>query len=195
MRKSIFILLLVLVLGCAGCGKSEMDIRVEEPIIMGAGYFGNYVLLLRLYEGEYESDYSVGPGFGPNWSGEYELVVMESGSDSVLSRYQLTEWDETLCFQENFDLQVTDLNADGCMEVLIGQYGASNFNLYRMYYIDADLQIGYYSKIGELTISSQEMSPCLEVSGNSAVYSVYDNAKGEWVTGEIDITALALQEY
>ncbi|MCD8326899.1 MAG: hypothetical protein LUC90_09555 [Lachnospiraceae bacterium] len=87
---------------------------------------------------------------------------------------------------------MTDLNSDGCMEVLIGQYGASNFNLYRMYYIDADLQIGCYSEIGELTISSQEMSPALEVSGDKIVYSFYDNARGEMVTGEIDITALDL---
>ncbi len=190
MRKSILILLLVLALGCAGCGRSEAEIEVSEPIIMGTGYFGDYVLVLRLYEGQYESDYSVGSGFGPNWTGEYELAVMESGSDMVLSRYQLTEWDETLCFQERFDLQVTDLNADGCMEVLIGQYGASSFNLYRMYYIDADLQIGYYSEIGELAISSQDLSPALTVSGDKIVYDVYDNAKGEWVAGEIDITEL-----
>ncbi|MCD7738903.1 MAG: hypothetical protein LUH58_07690 [Lachnospiraceae bacterium] len=189
------LLLLVLVLGCTACSKSETAIEVSEPIIMGTGYFGDYVLLLRLYEGKYESDYSIGPGFGPNWTGEYELVVMESGSDTVLSRYQLTEWNENLCFQESFDLQVTDLNSDGCMEVLIGQYGASNFNLYKMYYIDADLQIGYYSQIGELTISSQDLSPALEVSGDKVVYSVYDNARGEMVTGEIDITALYLQEY
>ncbi|MCD8326900.1 MAG: hypothetical protein LUC90_09560 [Lachnospiraceae bacterium] len=89
MRKSIFILVLTLVLSCTACGRSETDIEVSEPIIMGTGYFGDYVLVLRLYEGKYESDYSVGPGFGPNWTGEYELVVMESGCATVLSRYQL----------------------------------------------------------------------------------------------------------
>ncbi|MCD7805784.1 MAG: hypothetical protein LUH19_00395 [Lachnospiraceae bacterium] len=178
MRRHIVIFLLILAFSCTACSKSETDIKVSEPVIMGTGSFGDYVLALRLYEGKYESDYAVGPGFGPNWTGKYELAVMESGSDTVLSRYELTGEEETLCFQESFALQVTDLNADGCMEVLIGQYGTSNFNLYKMYYIDENLQIGYYTEIGELTISSQEMSPALEVSGDKIVYSFYDNAKG-----------------
>ncbi|MCD7751118.1 MAG: hypothetical protein LUI10_05190 [Lachnospiraceae bacterium] len=190
MRKAIWILLLTLALGCVSCGRSETGIEVSEPVIMAVGYFDHYCVLLRLYEGEYKSVYEAGPDFGANWSGEYELVVMEAGSDTVICQYPLTEWNETLCFQESFDLQLTDLNADGCAEVLIGQYAGSNYNLYKMYYIDEDGQIGYYSEIGDLAISSQDLSPCLEVSGGSAVYSVYDNSTGSWVTGEIDLEAL-----
>ncbi len=179
-----------------GCSKNEVDadidIEVNEPVIMGMAEVNDYVLLLRLYDGQYESVYSVGPDFGPNWIGEYEMVVMDSGSGTVISQYPLTEWNEDLRFQESFELQLTDLNSDGCPEVLIGQYAGSNYNLYKMYYIDEDMQIGCYSQIGDLLISSQEMSPALEVVEDKITYSFYDNISGETVTREIDLSALNL---
>ena len=178
--------------GTASAEGYEETSELDEPVIVATAEFGDYALLLRLYDGQYESVYSLGPDFGANWTGAYELVLIDLYSGAVISQYPLTEWNEALRFQESFALHLMDLNSDGCSEVLIGQYAGSNYNLYKMYYIDADMQIGWYSEIGDLLISSQEMSPVLEVVEDKITYSFYNNASGETVTREIDLSALEL---
>ena len=56
-----------------------------------------------------------------------------------------------------------------------------------MYYITESLEIGHYAELGELEITSQEMSPKLEVDGGYIIYSLYDNSNGKWVDNKIDM--------
>ena len=175
----------------AGCGETERQkIEVSEPVIIGTALWDHYALFLCLEEGQYESVCEIGPDFGANWVGQYELRLLDVETDTILSSYRLTEWEEPLRFHKNIDLRLTDLNSDGCREVLIGQYAASNYNLYRMYYVDNEMQIGYYSDIGVMEISSQDMSPQLEVSDGKITYSLYDNAQGSMVKKEMDLKVL-----
>lgn len=193
MKKLGLCLLFVFIsLYLAGCEKEMAKIEVSESVIMGTALWDNYALLLCLEEGRYESVCENGPDFGANWIGQYELRLLDVETDTVLSSYRLTEWEERLRFHKNIDLKLTDLNSDGCPEVLIGQYAASNYNLYRMYYVDQEMQIGYYSDIGIIAISSQDMSPQLEVTDGKIIYSLYDNAQGIMVKKEMDLKALKI---
>lgn len=97
-----------------------------------------------------------------------------------------------MLFNESVDLSVTDYNQDGNYELLIGQYASQNVNVYHMYYITKDLEIGHYEEIGEIFISSQDMSPALEVDGEVLKYSIYDNSTGSIITKEIKLTMLTL---
>ena len=187
-------LCLIFVLIClilAGCSSNESQIEVSEPVIMGTAMFDDYALILRLFEGRYEGCLEIGPDFGSNWVGQYELLIVDILNREIISRHQLTEWDDPLCFHDNIELKLTDLNSDGCQEVLIGQYAANNYNIYRMYYIDKDLQIGYYSEIGAIEMSSQDLSPQLEVTDGKVIYPVYDNVQGSMITNEMDIAIIS----
>ncbi len=77
--------------------------------------------------------------------------------------------------------------------MLIGQYGSSNYNIYRMYYITEDLEIGCYTEIGEINISDRNMSPVLEAGDGVVTYSYYDNSVGGMITEQIDIGALEVE--
>ena len=168
-----------------------------DPVIVGIASLRDYVLTLQLLEGSYETDLQAGPGFGGEWTGQYELVISDSSNSEVINRYTLKEWQEALSFQEQFTLQPVDYNKDGTLELLIGQYGCSNYNFYRMYYITPEQEIGCYDKIGELMISSLEMSPVLEGSNTEVRYSYYNNSVGEMVIGKIpyeDLTVVKNQE-
>ena len=173
--------------GLSGCTKSDSKIVIEEPVIIGTGTFDNYVLVLEMKEGTYKSVLDPGPTFGANWTGEYELNILDKQNNKTVSSYRLKEWNEPLNFKDFFALNITDYNKDGVFEVLIGQYGGNNYNIYQMYYITEALEIGHYAELGELEITSREMSPRLEVHGGNIIYSLYDNSKGKWVDNKIDM--------
>ena len=160
-------------------------IQKTEPVIVGIAKLQDYVLTLQLIEGSYETDLQMGPYFGGGWTGQYELVLHDAESSEVITRHALAEWQQELIFTEEFPIQLADYNEDGIMEFLIGQYGCSNYNFYRIYYITPELEIGYYEEIGELMITSKEMSPVLERNEDGTLYSYYNNAGGNTVTGVI----------
>ncbi len=193
-KFKIYILLISVSLLLCSCGsKSKTSgVKIEVPVIMGITTFDNYALALQLYEGEYQSDFSAGPGFGANWTGSYQLAIINCSDNSVVESYKLKEWGESMCFHENVDLKITDYNLDNNYEVLIGQYASQNGNVYHIYYITKDLKIGHYEDIGEIFISSQDMSPELEVADGAVRYSVYDNSVGKLVEKEIKLESLGL---
>ena len=77
-----------------GSENTTSGVKVEEPVIMGATTFDNYALVLQLYEGEYQSDFSVGPNFGVNWTGNYQLAIINRSDNIVINTYELEEWSE-----------------------------------------------------------------------------------------------------
>ena len=169
------------------------EIDFKRAYVTGGGAFGDYWLKLQMYEGDYNYDHNPGPRQGANWTGKYELVVWDSVKDKAITSYPLEEWQEPLNFLEKFTLNITDYNEDGTYEVLIGQYGGSNYNIYRMYYITEELEIGCYTEIGELNISDRNMSPVLEVGDGVVTYAVYDNSTGGTITKGIDIRMLEVE--
>ena len=173
-----------------GCAKSAYDVKITEPIIIGKAFYDDYALVLRLYEGEYRTEYSAGPNFGPNWVGKYDLAIIDILSGEVIYNYLLKEWGEELLFKESVALTLTDYNMDGVLEILIGQYGSQNYNTYNMYYITEASTIGYYSEIGTLSISSEDMSPQLEVKNGSIQYPLYDNSSNTMNMRNIGLDAL-----
>ena len=91
-----------------------------------------------------------------------------------------------MTFNSKFKLKVYDYNNDGVYELLIGQYGVSNYNLYNLYYIDEKLGIGKYDDFKEIPISSDDMSPILD----NGYYKYYDNANQEWVEHQIEVPSM-----
>lgn len=180
-------------IGLTGCTQNASAIKIQEPVILGSAFTDKFILILQMYEGTYDSVLDMGPAFGPNWTGKYELIILNKGVNEVVYSYKLKEWSELLNFKENFELNLTDYNEDGIYELLIGQYGSNNYNIYKMYYIKDDLEIGYYAEIGELEISSKELSPRLEVRDGNIIYSVYNISNGVMVDKEISLSRLEIK--
>ncbi len=193
-RIKIYILSFCMCMFLCSCGSENepSGVKIDEPVIMGITTFDDYALALQLYEGEYQSDFSAGPNFGANWTGNYQLAIINRSDNTVIETYELKEWGEPMLFHESVDLKVTDYNQDGNYEVLIGQYASQNGNVYHMYHITKDLKIGHYDEVGELFISSQDMSPELEVDGEVVKYGYYDNGVGKIIHEEIKLQTLAL---
>lgn len=168
-------------------------IEVKDDIVIGYADIGDNMLVLQLYDGYYENDFSMGPYRGANWVGNYSLVIVTPDGKAI-SEYKLQEWKEPLRFGQSVTLNLTDYNKDGNYEVLIGQRSGSNFNSYYMYYITSDMEIGFYEEIGELLISSESFSPILDLDGNILRFSYYDNMSGETVVKEMDINTLGINE-
>ncbi len=158
----------------------------SEPVILGTGFFEEYSIFLQMYEGYYDVDLEPGPFWGPSWVGKCELVILNRYDDTVLSRFDLKDWKEPMLFQEQVTLNVVDYNEDGVFELLLGQYGTQNFNLYHLYQIYEEQEIGnestanpivitYRSDKGDIAMTCKELSPILEYDGKDLQYEVYDN--------------------
>lgn len=169
---------------------SSPDIETKDSVVVGSAELGEYILVLRICDGYYEFEHSVGPNQGSNWVGDYELAILETASGKEISKYRLQEWGESMRFGEPFSLNVTDYNSDGIYELLIGQRISDNQGSYYMYYITKELQIGYYDNIGEIIMSSSKKSPVLKVSEGCLQYASYNNSTGEWIQHTIDLNLL-----
>ncbi|QNU67677.1 hypothetical protein EHE19_004180 [Ruminiclostridium herbifermentans] len=150
----------------------------------------NYILSLRLYKGEYYEEYTPGSNFGGNWTGKFKLCIIDSLDGRVIDSYEISEWDE-FTIKDKVNITLKDYNKDGNYEFLLGQYGSSNLNIYKMYYITKDFKIGYYDKIGEINISNESYSPELKINNEGNIeYSYYDNSVGDTIKKSIDINLL-----
>ena len=172
---------------------SSSDIKTTDSVVVGSAELGEYILVLRICDGYYEYEHSVGPNQGNNWVGDYELAILEMASGEEISKYPLQEWGEAMRFGEPFPLNLTDYNNDDTYELLIGQRISDNQNSCYMYYITKELQIGCYDNIGEIIMSESKSSPVLSLSEGSLQYAAYNNSIGEWVQHTIDL-ALLTQE-
>ena len=207
-KYSIFVMLLISMLLCSCNGnelvnKSENDkknnqqqnIIVKTEVTLGSCSLDNmnkdnYILSLRLYKGEYYEEYTPGSNFGGNWTGKFKLCIIDSLDGRVIDSYEIHEWNE-FTIKDMVNITLKDYNKDGNYEFLIGQYGSSNFNIYRMYYITKDFKIGYYDKIGEINISNKSYSPELKINNEENIeYSYYDNSVGDMIKKTIDIKLL-----
>lgn len=190
-------MLLISMLFC-GCNsgsnkknKEQESIVVKTEVTLGSCTLenmnkDNYLLVLQLYNGEYYEEYLPGSNFGTNWVGKFKLRIIDTIDGKVIDSYELNEWDE-FTIKDKINITLKDYNGDGDYEFLIGQYGSSNFNIYRMYYITKNFKIGYYDKIGEINISNKSYSPEVKVNNIGDIeYSYYDNSIGDTIEKTID---------
>ncbi len=196
-KSSICIILLIsmLICGCSSEGNKtniEQDnISVRTEVTLGSCTLDNmnkdnYLLAIQLYNGEYYEEYLPGINFGANWIGKFKLRIIDTIDGRVIDSYELNEWDE-FTIKDKINITLKDYNGDGDYEFLIGQYGSSNFNIYRMYYITKNFKIGYYDKIGEINISNKSYSPEVKVNNIGDIeYSYYDNSIGDTIEKTID---------
>ncbi len=175
-----------------------------KNIVAEAALSDQYKLVLQMIDGTVTEDTEPGPFMGINRTGNFALSVVDTVKNETISTYEISDWTEPLRFVGDVELNVTDYNEDGSKELLLGQHGGSNYNIYHMYYITKDFEIGYVSEIGELVISSKEVSPVLEVKNNMLIYQVYDMNSGSFITKEIalsnsqaedSITVLDMKEF
>jgi hypothetical protein len=190
MRKNLILVLFIVLMlnGCASKNKED----VIKDIIIGSCDIDlggeSYKLGLYLSDGEYFFNEDPGPYYGDNWIGEFTLILYREVDDNTISRYKLK--DNEMTFNKKFEIMISDYNDDGVNEFLIGQYGSANFNVYRMYYIDENLNIGYYNQLGEILMSDESMSPLLN---EDCIYKYYDNRTGDFIEKKIDFNLLDIK--
>jgi hypothetical protein len=138
-----------------------------------------YLIELKMFNGVFYNDPNPGAFEGDNWVGNCKLIL--SADDKILSEYAMDgDWKEALRFQKKFEIQAFDYYSNGEIEFLIGQYGSSNLNEYRLYRITADKKIELVEEAGIINISGKEKYSCLfDISKDGQVsYDYYDNSKG-----------------
>lgn len=190
MKKMLIVVLFILLVlnGCVSDNKEGVikDIVVGScDVELGGEY---YRLELYLSNGEYVFNEDPGPYYGDNWIGEFTLILYREVDDMIISRYKLDE--SEMIFNNKFEIMISDYNDDGVNEFLIGQHGSTNFNIYRMYYIDENINIGFYNQIGEITISDESMSPLLN---EDCTYLFYDNRIGDFIENKVDFNLLDIE--
>lgn len=170
----------------------DFDQSSPDAVTVGKGEFTmngrNYVLELQLQDATQEVSRVPSPWSGYVWNGEGQLILREAETGEVKDACKLTEWSETLQFQKEFTINFCDYNGDGTLEFLIGQYAGANYNVYRMYEVSGVLALGSCKELGEMMITSDEMSPVLDYSEDGVVYyNYYDNAQGREVEQEAKV--------
>ncbi|RNB80781.1 hypothetical protein [Brevibacillus panacihumi] len=136
-------------------------------------------IVLAMTDGLYSVEHEPGPFLGPNWTGTFELQLLDDRRQ-IVSTARLNESFEELRFQKPFSFQFSDYNQDGHPDFAIGQYASSNVYIYRLFTIIDD-------KIKELPIvpdqeiiSSERGYSILFTKGSHASFETvyYNNAAG-----------------
>lgn len=96
----------------------------------------DYVVVVKLKEGNYSESWEPGPFSGRNWKGKFVLQLTRVDGQ-VLSEYDLgLVFKEAMIFSSGgFELKFDDYNGDGNMDFTIGQYGSSNGRIFALFTI------------------------------------------------------------
>ncbi|HWT73508.1 MAG TPA: hypothetical protein VN258_02135 [Mobilitalea sp.] len=147
------------------------DISYEIEIIMKDGYY-------------FDED-SMGPFYGDNYIGQFEIVLKKDGN--IVNNFDLSKdwaerYDDELRFRKKFEIELIDYGSDGNYEFLIGQYFSSNLNLYKMYQINTSQdEIIAINDLGYLNVSGSRETEKLNQDKDGNYYvSGYDNSKSKY---------------
>lgn len=95
-------------------------------------------VIVRMTEGKQYEETAAGPFMGWNWQGKF-AVRLVNAEGKVLSEMGLNKIfypdGADMIFSKTFLLQFNDYNNDGSPDFVMGQYGSSNGNLYRLFTI------------------------------------------------------------
>ena len=142
-----------------------------------SGHSGQQLELVDV-KGMYINNTTVGPFQGNNWTGQFQLRVVNS-EGKVLSKLSLPDNKFTqLLFMRKFQFHFADYTDDGNPDFTLGQYASSNGSWYQIYEVKSDgiVQLPIY-----LFASDGGYSPLFQqVKPNGFKIKYYDNANAEW---------------
>ncbi|TCM96359.1 membrane-bound metal-dependent hydrolase YbcI (DUF457 family) [Paenibacillus sp. BK033] len=156
--------------------------RNDMIAIMNKPYF----IDIELVNGIYSEDWSPGPFMGPNWSGEFQLVLRDDLGNE-LSRVALNDfYTDPLLFNSTFELSFDDYNGDGDPDFTIGQYGTSNGNYYKLFTLTGsnefqELEAGGSEGLFISAVDSTYSTGLNKLNDSSFQTDYYDNSTGQHV--------------
>jgi len=139
-------------------------------------------LVLVMTDGQYRIEQEPGPFTGPNWTGTFELQLLDE-QRSILSSYRLNDSFDELLFQQSFSFAFADYNDDGHIDFSVGQYASSNLFIYKLYTIlNGKIEILPMDSKNEFVSSERGYSVLFEqVSPDSFKTVHYDNSVGKYL--------------
>lgn len=117
--------------------KDVGDILSENVIDYNGDSIGEKVMV-KMVDGRQYEEVSPGPFMGWNWQGKFVVQLIDANGKTI-SELGLNKFfdpnGEDMIFNRIFLLQFEDYSNDGFPDFVIGQYGSSNVNLYRLFTI------------------------------------------------------------
>lgn len=150
----------VTVTGTMTLSRNDMFTIMQKP----------YFIDIELVNGTYSEDWSPGPFMGPNWSGEFHLVLRDDIGNELSSATVNDFYTDPLLFNATFDLSFDDYNGDGNPDFTIGQYGTSNGNYYKLFTLTSG------NEFKELDTGGRDG---MFISADDSMYSTHLNKIGE----------------
>jgi len=137
-------------------------------------------IVLAMTDGHYRVEHEPGPFMGPNWTGDFELQLLDDRGQ-IVSASRLNESFEELRFQKPFSFQFADYNQDGHSDFAIGQYASSNVYVYRLFTIMDDNIKELPIEPDQEILSSERGYSILFTKGSHASFETvfYNNAAGK----------------
>ncbi|MFP3387270.1 hypothetical protein [Brevibacillus sp. SIMBA_040] len=163
--------------------KDTSTILAEAPLDRKmAGDSKAKYLVLVMTDGQYRIEQEPGPFTGPNWTGTFELQLLD-GQRSILSSYHLNDSFDELLFQKSFSFAFADYNDDGHIDFSIGQYASSNLFIYKLFTIrNGKIEILPMDSNNGLVSSERGYSVLfVQVSPDSFKTVHYDNSVGKYL--------------
>lgn len=139
-------------------------------------------LVLVMTDGQYRVEQEPGPFTGPNWTGTFELQLLDQ-QRSILSSYRLNDSFDELLFQKSFSFAFADYNDDGFIDFSIGQYASSNLFIYKLFTTrNGKIELLSMDSNNELVSSERGYSVLfVQVSPDSFKTVHYDNSVGKYL--------------
>lgn len=137
-------------------------------------------IVLAMTDGHYLVEHEPGPFMGPNWTGDFELQLLDDRRQ-IVSTIRLNESFEELRFQKPFSFQFADYNKDGHPDFAIGQYASSNVYVYRLFTIIDDNIKELPIEPDQEILSSERVYSILFTKGSNASFETvfYNNEAGK----------------
>ncbi len=132
-------------------------------------------------QGQYTDNRSLGPFHGPNWTGHFQLRVVNRAG-KVLSSIALPDnkYTRTL-FMRRFQFHFADYNGAGNPDFALGQYFDSNGYVYSLFAVAPKGLSRLRIVPAQLFVADSSYSPLFQtVSPNGFSVKFYDNAKAKW---------------
>ncbi|WP_103104135.1 hypothetical protein [Brevibacillus reuszeri] len=139
-------------------------------------------LVLVMTDGQYRVEQEPGPFTGPNWTGTFDLQLLDE-QRSILSSYRLNDSFDELLFQKSFSFAFADYNDDGHIDFSIGQYASSNLFIYKLFTIrNGKIEHLPMDSKNELVSSERGYSVLfVQVSPDSFKTVHYNNSIGKYL--------------
>lgn len=158
---------------------------------------GNKLELVDV-NGHYAEDPEIGPFFGPNWTGHFQLRVVNS-KDAIVFTFNLPDNKfYQYLFMGKFQFHFSDYNGDGNPDFTLGQYAGSNGFDYELFEI-TDNGIKALNTIPNPIFAAEGSYSTVfpKVATNAFLVEDYNNATQNyeiftfvWKNGEFKITNL-----